>query len=329
MRTTSAVLGAATLTLALAACGAPSEQAAESGEGDVLRVGVSPVPHGDILAFIDENLAEEAGLDLEIQEISDYNIPNTALVEGELDANYFQHRAFLDEWVSNSPTDAELTYLTDVHIERLGLYSETVESVGDLPEGAEIAVPNDPANLARSLELLEAEGLVTVDPEAGASATEDDIVENPRDITVTPLEAAQLPRSIADVDAAVVNGNYAIEAKLPEESNVLAWEPEGEDYVESYANGLVTLAENAEDERIQKLADLLHDERVLEYVQETWQGVVLPVDAEGEVVETDGAGSEDTDEGTDEGTDGGSAAGSGSDDDSDDDDKDDRGGSRR
>lgn len=286
MRTTPAALGAAALTLALAACGAPSEQAAESGgEGDVLRVGVSPVPHGDILAFIEENLAEEAGLNLEIEEISDYNIPNTALVEGELDANYFQHRAFLNEWTANGP-DAELTYLTDVHIERLGLYSESVESIDDLPDGAEIAVPNDPANLARALGILEAEGLVTVDPEAGESATENDIVDNPRDITVTPLEAAQLPRSITDVDAAVVNGNYAIEVDLPEQSNVLAWEPEGDDYVESYANGLVTLAENAEDERVQLLAELLHDERVLEFIQESWQGVVLAVDAEGNIVET-------------------------------------------
>ncbi|WP_435107441.1 MetQ/NlpA family ABC transporter substrate-binding protein [Nocardiopsis synnemataformans] len=286
MRTTPAALGAAALTLALAACGAPSEQAAESGgEGDVLRVGVSPVPHGDILAFIEENLAEEAGLNLEIEEISDYNIPNTALVEGELDANYFQHRAFLDEWVANGP-DAELTYLTDVHIERLGLYSDSVESIDDLPDGAEIAVPNDPANLARALGILEAEGLVTVDPEAGASATENDIVDNPRDITVTPLEAAQLPRSISDVDAAVVNGNYAIETDLPEQSNVLAWEPEGDDYVQSYANGLVTLAENAEDERVQLLAELLHDERVLEFIQESWQGVVLAVDAEGDIVGT-------------------------------------------
>jgi D-methionine transport system substrate-binding protein len=286
MRTTPAVLGAAALTLALAACGAPSEQAAGSGgEGDVLRVGVSPVPHGDILAFIEENLAEEAGLNLEIEEISDYNVPNTALVEGELDANYFQHRAFLNEWTANGP-DAELTYLTDVHIERLGLYSESVESIDDLPDGAEIAVPNDPANLARALGILEAEGLVTVDPEAGESATEKDIVDNPRDITVTPLEAAQLPRSISDVDAAVVNGNYAIETDLPEQSNVLAWEPEGDDYVESYANGLVTLAENAEDERVQLLAELLHDERVLEFIQESWQGVVLAVDAEGDIVET-------------------------------------------
>ncbi|MFW6639978.1 MetQ/NlpA family ABC transporter substrate-binding protein [Nocardiopsis algeriensis] len=289
MRTTSAAIGAAAVTLALAACGAPSEQQAASGggDGDVLRVGVNPVPHGDILEFIDENLAEEAGLELEIVEISDYNTPNSALVEGELDANYFQHRSFLNEWVSNAP-DAELTYVTDVHIERLGLYSDTVESLEDLPEGAEIAVPNDPANLNRALRILETEGLVEIDPEAGESATEKDITGNPQDITVTPLEAAQLPRSIADVDAAVVNGNYAIEAELPTESNVLAWEPEGDDYVEAYANGLVALDENAEDERVLLLAELLHDERVLEFVRDSWQGVVLAVDADGNVVEASG-----------------------------------------
>jgi D-methionine transport system substrate-binding protein len=286
MRTTSTLIGSAALILALAACGSPSEQAsepAEAGEGP-LRVGVSPVPHGDILAFIDENLAEEAGLELEIEEIADYNTPNAALVDGDLDANYFQHRSFLNEWLENGP-DAELTYVTDVHIERLGLYSEAYEGADDLPEGAKIAVPNDPANLNRALSILEAEGLITVDPEAGETATETDIVDNPNDLDVTPLEAAQLPRSISDVDAAVINGNYAIEAAIAEEANVLAWEPEGDDYVEKYANGLVALDENADDERVQLLAELLHDERVLEYIQQTWQGVVLTVDAEGEIAE--------------------------------------------
>lgn len=286
MRTTSILIGAAALTLAVAACGAPSEQAAgptEDGQAP-LRVGVNPVPHGDILAFIDENLAEEAGLELDIVEIADYNTPNAQLVDGDLDANYFQHRSFLNEWLENGP-DADLTYITDVHIERLGLYSEDVESVDDLPEGAEIAVPNDPANLNRALGILETEGLITVDPEAGETATENDITDNPNDLTITPLEAAQLPRSISDVDAAVVNGNYAIEADLTEESNLLAWEPEGDDYVEKYANGLVALDENVDDERVRLLADLLHDEQVLEYIQQAWQGVVLAVDAEGRPVE--------------------------------------------
>lgn len=286
MRTTSTLIGAAALVFAVAACGAPSEQASEASEDGQgpLRVGVSPVPHGDILAFIDENLAEEAGLELDIVEIADYNTPNAQLVDGDLDANYFQHRSFLNEWVENGP-DADLEYLTDVHIERLGLYSEQVDDVADLPDGAEIAVPNDPANLNRALGILEAEGLITVDPDAGETATEKDITDNPRDLEIRPLEAAQIPRSIADTDAAIVNGNYAIEAGLTDEAEVLAWEPEGDDYVEKYANGLVVLAENGDDERIRILADLLHDERVLDYIQETWQGVVLAVDADGEPIE--------------------------------------------
>ena len=290
MRTTSAVIGtAAAVTLALTACGAPSEQTPSGqDEDEVLRVGVPLVPHGDILSFIDENLADEAGLELEIVEIADYNTPNAALADDDLDANYFQHRAFLTEWQENRP-DVDLEYLTDVHIERLGLYSESITDVDELSEGAEVAVPNDPANLNRALRILESEGLVEIDPDAGETATENDVVENPDDLVITPLEAAQLPRSISDVDAAVVNGNYAIEADLAEEANVLAWEPEGEDYVESYANGLVTLQENVDDERIQLLADLLHDEQVLEYIQDSWQGVILAVDADGDIVEDGGA----------------------------------------
>ncbi|WP_017612073.1 MetQ/NlpA family ABC transporter substrate-binding protein [Nocardiopsis salina] len=285
MRTTPLAAGATALVLAMTACGAPSEQSGGGdGEDGPLRVGVNPVPHGDILSFIDENLAEEVGLELDIQEIADYNTPNTALVDDDLDANYFQHREFLAEWEENGP-DADLTYVTDVHIERLGLYSEDAEAPDDIEDGAEIAVPNDPANLNRALRILETEGLIEIDAEAGEGATENDITENPQDLVVTPLEAAQLPRSIADVDAAIVNGNYAIEADLAEEANVLAWEPEGEDYVESYANGLVTLDENADDERVQKLAELMHDERVLEHIQDSWEGVVLGVDPDGRVVE--------------------------------------------
>lgn len=290
MRTISAVVGAAVaVTLALTSCGAPSEQAPSGqDEDEVLRVGVPLVPHGDILSYIDENLADEAGLELEIVEIADYNTPNAALADGDLDANYFQHRAFLTEWQENRP-DVDLEYLTDVHIERLGLYSESIADVDELSEGAEVAVPNDPANLNRALRILESEGLVEIDPDAGETATENDVVENPNDLVITPLEASQLPRSISDVDAAVVNGNYAIEADLAEETNVLAWEPEGEDYVESYANGLVTLQENVDDERIQLLADLLHDEQVLEYIQDSWRGVILAVDADGDIVEDGGA----------------------------------------
>ncbi|MFC7330636.1 MetQ/NlpA family ABC transporter substrate-binding protein [Marinactinospora rubrisoli] len=282
MRKTWAIIGAATLTAALAACGSPSENAAQEDAGGddlvTLRVGVNPVPHGDILNFVQENLAAEAGLNLEIVEIADYNQPNPQLAEGELDANYFQHRTFLGEWQDANPDD-ELVYVSDVHVERLGLYSSEHEDVADLPDGAEIAVPNDAANLDRALRTLEAEGLFTMDADAGALATENDIADNPQDITVTPLEAAQLPRSLGDVDAAVVNGNYAIEADLAASANVLAWEPDdAEDYIENYANGLVVRAEDEGDPDIARLAELLHSDEVRQYIEDTWQGVVFPVD---------------------------------------------------
>ncbi|RCV50238.1 MetQ/NlpA family ABC transporter substrate-binding protein [Marinitenerispora sediminis] len=285
MRKIWAIIGATTLATSLAACGSPSENAAEgdSDNGDLatLRVGVNPVPHGDILRFVQENLAADAGLDLQIVEIADYNQPNPQLVAGELDANYFQHRTFLGEWQDANPDD-QLVYVSDVHVERLGLYSSEYENVDDLPDGAEIAVPNDAANLDRALRTLEAEGLLTVDPDAGALATENDIQDNPKDITVTPLEAAQLPRSLGDVDAAVVNGNYAIEADLAANDNVLAWEPDSaEDYVENYANGLVVRAEDEDDPGVAQLAELLHSDEVRQYIEDTWQGVVYPVDEQG------------------------------------------------
>ena len=281
MRKAFAALGAVALAATLAACGAPSETARNGGadqEGlTTLRVGVNPVPHGEILRYVKENLAADAGLNLEIVEIADYNQPNQQLAQGELNANYFQHRTFLEEWQKANPGD-ELVYVSDVHVERLGLYSDKHESVADLPDGAEIAVPNDAANLDRALRTLEAEGLITVDPEAGALATESDITDNPRGITVTPLEAAQLPRSLDDVDAAVVNGNYAIEANLTETANELAWEPsDSPDYIEKYANGLVVRAEDVDDPAIRTLSELLRSDEVREYIEQTWQGVVYPV----------------------------------------------------
>jgi D-methionine transport system substrate-binding protein len=281
MRKAFAALGAVALAATLAACGAPSETARNGGadqEGlTTLRVGVNPVPHGEILRYVQENLAADAGLNLEIVEIADYNQPNQQLAQGELNANYFQHRTFLEEWQKANPGD-ELVYVSDVHVERLGLYSRKHESSADLPEGAEIAVPNDAANLDRALRTLEAEGLITVDPEAGALATESDITDNPRGITVTPLEAAQLPRSLDDVDAAVVNGNYAIEANLTETANALAWEPsDSPDYIEKYANGLVVRAEDVDDPAIRTLSELLRSDEVREYIEQTWQGVVYPV----------------------------------------------------
>ncbi|MDS1272512.1 MetQ/NlpA family ABC transporter substrate-binding protein [Lipingzhangella sp. LS1_29] len=269
----------AVLAVGLTACGSPSERddaGADNGELTTLRVGATPVPQGDVLEYIRDNLAEEAGLNLDIVEFTDYNQPNAALVEGELDANYYQHRPFLEEYLEGND-EADLTYLEDVHLEAFGLYSAALEDVQDLPQGAEIGVPNDASNLARALLLLEEQDLLTLDEEAGELATEDDIAENPNDLDVRPLEAAQLPRSLEDLDAAVVNGNYAIETDLAADANVLGFEETDDN---PYANGLVVNTPDADDEDIQALDELLHSDEVQDYMEETWDGVVIPVSSD-------------------------------------------------
>lgn len=272
----------AVLAVGLTACGSPSERDAEgggdNGELTTLRVGATPVPQGDVLTYVADNLAAEAGLELEVAEYTDYNQPNAALVEGELEANYYQHQPFLEEYLDGDD-DADLAYVEDVHLEAFGLYSADLEEAEDLAadaaEGAEVGVPNDASNLARALLLLEEQELITLEEDAGELATEGDIVDNPNDLEITPLEAAQLPRSLEDLDAAVVNGNYAIETDLAEDASVLAFEDTDGN---PYANGLVVNAEDADDEDIQALDELLHSDEVQEYMEETWDGVVIPTE---------------------------------------------------
>ncbi|MFL1382088.1 MULTISPECIES: MetQ/NlpA family ABC transporter substrate-binding protein [unclassified Nocardiopsis] len=272
--------GAAALAAAvLAACGSPSERAEEGTDEDgltVLRVGATPTPHAEILQFIDENLAADAGLRLEIVEYTDYNQPNAALAEGELDANYYQTVPFLEEYLAGN-TGADLSYVSDVHLEAFGIYSEDVADLADLPEGAEIGVPNDTSNMGRALHLLADADVITLADDVEGSPTVDDIEDNPLNVKVTPVEAAQLPRSLQDLDAAVVNGNYALEADLPNTANALAWEGTENN---PYANGLVVRSEDADAEDIVRLDGLLHSPQVRDFMEERWQGIVLPVGGE-------------------------------------------------
>jgi D-methionine transport system substrate-binding protein len=272
---------AATATAAavlLAACGSPSERSDDGGGEDgltTLRVGATPVPHAEILEFVDENLAADAGLAIEVQEYTDYNQPNAALAEGDLDANYYQTVPFLEEYLAGNP-DADLSWVSDVHVEAFGIYSAEIEDLADLPEGAQIGVPNDAANMARALDLLAAEDVITLAEDAGGTPSIDDIEDNPLDATITPVEAAQLPRSLQDLDAAVVNGNYALEAGLPESANALAWESSEDN---PYANGLVVRSEDADSEAVATLDELLHSDEVRSFMEERWQGIVIPAEA--------------------------------------------------
>ncbi|MFI9841448.1 MetQ/NlpA family ABC transporter substrate-binding protein [Nonomuraea sp. NPDC051941] len=274
------IAGAVALALSLAACGTSQSAttATESATGSaaesadtVLKVGASPVPHAEILNFVKQNLAPAAGLKLEVVEFTDYVQPNVQLDEGQLSANFFQHKPYLDDF--NASKGTKLTFVTPVHLEPLGLYSKKITSVSALAAGATVAVPNDATNLGRALKLLADNGLVKLKDGVGTAATERDVVDNPKKLQFKPLEAAQLPRSLEDVDAAVINGNYAIEAGLKPASQALVLEKtEGNPYV----NGLVVKAGHEKDANIVTLGKLLQDQKVKDFIKQKYEGSVIP-----------------------------------------------------
>lgn len=278
MRTPLTLAAAVAATaLTLSACGAGgSEEQTVGSESDgitTLTVGVSPVPHGDILRFVDENLAADAGLDLEIKEFTDYTAPNKALVDGDLDANYFQHLPYYESEVEGQ--GYELAHFEGVHIEPFALYSETIDDVADLPDGATIGINNDPSNQGRALDLLAQAGVIGLaDGVDAVSATIHDVADNPKNLEFVEADAAQLARTLADVDASVINGNNALEAGLsPTEDGILVEDGEGN----PYANFLAVRAGDEENEAIVQLDELLHSPEVAEYIEETWaDGAVLP-----------------------------------------------------
>ncbi|GGO71413.1 MetQ/NlpA family ABC transporter substrate-binding protein [Nonomuraea cavernae] len=271
-----AIAGVVALAVSLTACGASQSAtgapAAESAD-TVLKVGASPVPHAEILTFVKNDLAPAAGLKLEIVEFTDYVQPNVQLAEGGLAANFFQHKPYLDDF--NASKGTELSFVTPVHLEPLGLYSRKAADLAALPEGATVAVPNDATNLGRSLKLLADNGVVTLKEGAGTSATERDVTGNPKKLVFKPLEAAQLPRSLDDVDAAVINGNYAIEAGLKPASQALALE---KTEANPYVNGLVVPAGHEKDANIVTLGKLLQDPKVKEFIQQKYEGSVIPAE---------------------------------------------------
>ncbi|MEV4224372.1 MULTISPECIES: MetQ/NlpA family ABC transporter substrate-binding protein [Nonomuraea] len=271
------IVGAAALSLLLTACGSTQSATTDAGAASpaesadtVLKVGASPVPHGEILAYVKDNLAPAAGLKLEIVEFTDYVQPNIQLSEGQLAANFFQHKPYLDDF--NASKGTELSFVTPVHLEPLGLYSKKATDLAALPSGATVAVPNDATNLGRALKLLADNGTITLKEGAGTAATERDVTGNPKNLQFKPLEAAQLPRSLDDVDAAVINGNYAIEAGLKPATEALVLEKtEGNPYV----NGLVVAKGHEKDASIVTLGKLLQDQKVKDFIAQKYQGSVI------------------------------------------------------
>ncbi|MGW0944485.1 MetQ/NlpA family ABC transporter substrate-binding protein [Streptomyces sp. NPDC002623] len=268
---TTAVLAAGALTLGLSACGSDKDSGSTDANA-TLTVAATPTPQGEILAYIKDNLAAKAGLKLEVKEFTDYVTPNTAVQQGEVDANYFQHQPYLTDFNKKNDTDIVAVPGATVHLEPLGLYSQGVKKLADLKTGATIALPNDTTNEARALKLLQANGLIGLKAGVGYAATPKDITSNPKNIEFKELEAAQLPRSLADVDAAVINGNYALEAKLSPAKDALVAESATDN---PYANFLAVKKGDEDDPRVVKLAELLTSPEVKKFIEDKYDGAVV------------------------------------------------------
>ncbi|CAM5574240.1 lipoprotein [Streptomyces spiroverticillatus] len=265
------------LALGVSACGTASDPGAKSktdgAKADTskpLTVAASPTPHADILGFVKKNLAEKAGLKLEVKEFSDYVLPNTATQSGEVDANFFQHKPYLDDFNKKRGTD--IVPVVNVELEPLALYSKKIEDLKGLKPGQTIAVPNDTTNEGRALHLLADNGVIVLQDGVGIDAKLSDIKDK-KGLEFKELEAASVPRALDQVDAAVINGNYAIQAKLKPSEDALASEKADGN---PYANFLAVKKGNEKDPRVEKLAKLLNSDEVKKFIEDKYTGLVVP-----------------------------------------------------
>ncbi|WP_017938933.1 MetQ/NlpA family ABC transporter substrate-binding protein [Zestomonas thermotolerans] len=236
---------------------------------ETLSVAATPVPHAEILEFVKPILAKE-GVELKVRVFTDYVQPNLQVQQKNLDANFFQHQPYLDEF--NASRKTELVSVTGVHVEPFGAYSSKHKSLADLPLGATVAIPNDATNGGRALLLLDKAGVIKLKDNSNIAATPKDIVENPKAIKVRELEAATLPRVLNQVDLALINTNYALEAKLNPTQDALVIEGSDSPYV----NILVARPDNKDSSAVQKLAKALHSEEVRKFIEDNYQGAVVP-----------------------------------------------------
>jgi D-methionine transport system substrate-binding protein len=259
------------LSLNLIACGAKNTvgTSADAAKDDkkVIKVGASPVPHAEILEIVKPILAKE-GYTLNVVVFNDYVTPNTALSDGQLDANFFQHVPYLNQTIKEK--GYKLDYTVKVHLEPMGLYSSKVKSLNDFKSGDQIAIPNDPTNGSRALRVLEAAGLIKL--KTGDAVTKLDITDNPKNLKITELDAAQLPRVLKDVAGAVINSNYALEAKLNPTKDALAIESKDS----PYANVLAVRAEDKNKPYIQALSKALNSPEVKKFIEDKYQGSIIP-----------------------------------------------------
>lgn len=272
---TAGVLALGLFATVLTGCGSNANDAdaakTETEASKVIKIGASPSPHEEILnALKDEFTAE--GYTLEVVPFSDYVLPNKALANGELDANYFQHLPYLEEF--NKENHLDLVSAGPVHYEPMAIFKGKTETLSALKDGAKIAVPNDTTNEARALLLLQDNGFIKLDEKAGLNATKKDIVDNPKNFEIVELEAAQIPRSLGDVDIAVINGNYAISAGLNLD-DALAKEEADSLAAKTYANIIAVRAEDKDSEKTKAIMKVLVSPKAVEFINKNYKGAVV------------------------------------------------------
>lgn len=270
------------LALSFAACAQPEAAPAETAALETtesaapselvkVKVGASVTPHAEILNAVKDEL-KAAGYDLEVVEFTDYVLPNTALEQGDLDANYFQHTPYLENF--NEEKGTHLVAVGKIHYEPFGIYAGKTSDLSAIPDGGSIAIPNDGTNEARALLLLEAQGLIKLKEGITFTATVLDIAENPKNLSIKEIEAAQLARSLQDVDAAVINGNYAIQAGL-KVKDALAIEDKDSIAADTYANVLVVKEGHENDEATKALLAALQSDTAKKFMEEKYEGAVI------------------------------------------------------
>ena len=276
------LLLALVLAFSFTACGSSGggdEESSDSGD-KVIRVGVNPVPHAEILDNAVKAVLAEDGWELDTVVFEDYVLPNTSLEEGELDANYFQTLGYLQD--QNDNNGLHLAAVAGVHIEPMGIYSEEYTALEDIPDGAKIGIPNDPDNEKRGLELLVQKGLLNSLGEYGSSDTAtaesltDDADANPHGYVITPMEAANLPLALPDLGAAAINGNYALGADLPSTHPAIVIEEFDDETSVARTNFLVVEQGQEDSEKTQALAKAIQSDAVQQYIEDTYKGAVIP-----------------------------------------------------
>ena len=253
--------------------GSAADSSAAGGEMTTITVGATASPHAEILNALKDTLASE-GVDLVVKEYTDYVMPNTAVENGEIDANYFQHITYMNDF--NAENGTHLVDAADVHYEPMGIYGGKSNDLNNIPDGASIAVPNDTTNEARALQLLAAQGIITLPEGSDQNVTKKDIVENPHNVNIVELEAAAVPRALEDSDFAVINGNYALAAGLTADDG-LAFEGDDSLGATMYVNVLAVKEGNENNEAVQALVKVLTSDEIRDYINTQYNGVFVPV----------------------------------------------------